>query len=336
VTLDAAETKQSSGRPSALWMLGGATLFYAVLATVVAPHRYPTTLLSYALEVSRALPLILIPAILVLSLFKEAKTPLAYTLRLVRERGWSALAVAAGFCIAVSAFTSLKLSIPDLVPFYADEYFEWLDRVIHGAPPWTYTHAVIPDWAEFPLAYVYSGIWYILWFGVIGFVAFWRDERRVRYLWAHGLMLFILGTVLATAMSSYGPIFFDYFDGGPAYDELIRVLDSGVVGGAERDIAAYLYSGYGDAASTLGTGISAMPSMHVAIVVLNACFFWSLDRRLGIAGWFLVALILIGSVHFGWHYAIDGYLSLILVPAIWWVTGRLFASGDPNAAPDPT
>jgi hypothetical protein len=278
------------------------------------------------LEVSRALPLILIPAILILSLVRQARAPLAYAWIIVRERGIGALAVALGFCVAISAFTTFKLSIPEIVPFYADGYFEWLDRAIHGGAPWTYTHAVIPDWAEYPLAYVYSGIWYILWFGIIGFMAFWRDDRRVRYLWAHGLMLVILGTAMAIATASYGPIFFDSFGGGPAYDALLRKLDTSVVGSAEREIAAYLLSGYGDANNTLGTGISAMPSMHVAVAALNACFLWSINRWLGFAGWVLTFLILIGSVHFGWHYAIDGYVALVVVAAIWWVTGLVFGA----------
>ncbi|TIN21837.1 MAG: hypothetical protein E5Y31_19780 [Mesorhizobium sp.] len=35
-----------------------------------------------------------------------------------------------------------------------------------------------------------------------------------------------------------------------------------------------------------------------------------------------VALILFGSVYSGWHYAIDGYVSIALVILIWWITGK--------------
>ena len=35
--------------------------------------------------------------------------------------------------------------------------------------------------------------------------------------------------------------------------------------------------------------------------------------------------ILVGSVHLGWHYAIDGYVAAIMVWVIWMVSGRLVA-----------
>ncbi|MER8866395.1 hypothetical protein NKI19_22205 [Mesorhizobium sp. M0751] len=34
-------------------------------------------------------------------------------------------------------------------------------------------------------------------------------------------------------------------------------------------------------------------------------------------------LILYGSVFTGWHYAVDGYASIVVVSVIWWATGRL-------------
>ncbi|WP_352458864.1 MULTISPECIES: phosphatase PAP2 family protein [unclassified Mesorhizobium] len=46
------------------------------------------------------------------------------------------------------------------------------------------------------------------------------------------------------------------------------------------------------------------------------------QRRL-VLGWTFAALILYGSVFTGWHYAVDGYASIIVVSVIWWATGRL-------------
>ena len=40
--------------------------------------------------------------------------------------------------------------------------------------------------------------------------------------------------------------------------------------------------------------------------------------------------ILVGSVHLGWHYAVDGLVSMGLVPILWFAIGRLLRS--PRAA----
>jgi hypothetical protein len=45
------------------------------------------------------------------------------------------------------------------------------------------------------------------------------------------------------------------------------------------------------------------------------------NRFLGIALSINVFLILIATVFLGWHYAIDGYVSIVGTAAIWWVVG---------------
>jgi membrane-associated phospholipid phosphatase len=75
--------------------------------------------------------------------------------------------------------------------------------------------------------------------------------------------------------------------------------------------------------SMLGGGISAMPSMHVAFSILFALGLRRLSRR-----WYYVALVYafviwVGSIYFGWHYAVDGVFAVPLVLVIWKVSGRI-------------
>jgi hypothetical protein len=69
-------------------------------------------------------------------------------------------------------------------------------------------------------------------------------------------------------------------------------------------------------------GIAAMPSVHVALPVLYALAAWKLHRRLGILFGAYALLIFLGSVHLGWHYAVDGYVTLLIVPMVWWLSGK--------------
>jgi membrane-associated phospholipid phosphatase len=89
------------------------------------------------------------------------------------------------------------------------------------------------------------------------------------------------------------------------------------------EASGYLYASYQTGDSAMGTGISAMPSMHLAIVTLNACMLTSLNRHVGVLAWIYVALIQLGSVYLGWHYALDGYFSIAAVGLIWWGVGRV-------------
>ena len=70
-------------------------------------------------------------------------------------------------------------------------------------------------------------------------------------------------------------------------------------------------------------GISAMPSMHVASTVMMTLYAFSVSR---IWGWVMTAftaVILVGSVQLGWHYAIDGYVSIVVALGCYWVARKV-------------
>jgi len=69
-------------------------------------------------------------------------------------------------------------------------------------------------------------------------------------------------------------------------------------------------------------GISAMPSIHVGVAVLFAILGWRTNRILGFGFTIYALLIQLGSIHLGWHYAIDGYFSAILTGMLWKGSGR--------------
>ena len=44
---------------------------------------------------------------------------------------------------------------------------------------------------------------------------------------------------------------------------------------------------------------------------------------MGIAFAAYAGVILLGSVHLGWHYAVDGYAAIGIALACWWIAGVL-------------
>lgn len=242
------------------------------------------------------------------------------------------------FC---GAFTLVKSSITLFNPFGWDARFEALDRWLHGGyAPW----ALLQPLLGTPEISHWLNIFYNLWFFIVSFVWVWqafslRDPAlRAQFFASLLLVWMIFGNLLAAVFSSAGPCYFGRVTGLPdpfaplmdylhAANEVSRVWALTVQDG--------LWAGYAESAIGLGSGISAMPSMHVAMAVLLALLFWRTNRLLGIFGWLYALIIQIGSVHLGWHYAIDGYLGAAGTLAVWFAVGRLARSGYAARLPAP-
>jgi membrane-associated phospholipid phosphatase len=84
----------------------------------------------------------------------------------------------------------------------------------------------------------------------------------------------------------------------------------------------------------VGGGISAMPSVHNALAALFALAAFQLNRAAGWIAASYAALIWIGSIHLGWHYALDGVVAFALTYGIWIVCGRIAAALDKQPEAD--
>jgi hypothetical protein len=75
-------------------------------------------------------------------------------------------------------------------------------------------------------------------------------------------------------------------------------------------------------------GISAMPSMHVTIAALMAIWGWRINRVIGLALTAFAAVILIGSIHLAWHYAVDGIAGITLAAIFWAMAGTVVRASE--------
>ena len=88
-----------------------------------------------------------------------------------------------------------------------------------------------------------------------------------------------------------------------------------------RTAASYLWYQYAHEGGEIGGGISAMPSLHVAIAAWVALVFRAYVSRAQIIGWAWFAAILFGSVYLGWHYAVDGIVAVAISFGAWAIAG---------------
>ena len=254
---------------------------------------------------------------------------------LVRDvRSWNLgerIAVAAPAVLAFSFFGSsfgaIKSAIPQMHPYTWDATFAAWDVAIHGQDAWR----VIQPLVGHPLiSSALTGVYHfwLLAFNlglVIAFAASPTSILRKQFLIAFILSWTLIGNLAATLLASVGPCFVQPMLGDPRYDGLMAYLRTA----AEQypiltlDVQQMLLDDARRGAAGLGRGISAMPSMHVSISLLLALALRRLWPAWQWAGWLFLAVIMVGSVHLGYHYAVDGYISLVLTLLVWKLSGMM-------------
>lgn len=231
----------------------------------------------------------------------------------------------AAIAIFLGAFTTLKNLLPLLNDFTFDRQLADLDRLLHlGHDPWTLLKPspALLQYVEF----LYGIVWGSSTPVFAMFMAMFCTDRelRMRFFLVYIVTWIFLGNVLACAFLSGGPAFYHHFaEEAERFAGLRALLEAG----EGSPLSAYAFQSYLwnlhiNGRAGLASGISAFPSLHVAIAALCAMTTWRLNRALGMVAWIFALSILIGSVYLGWHYAIDGYVSIIAVAVLWWSAGR--------------
>jgi hypothetical protein len=231
-----------------------------------------------------------------------------------------------------ATFTNLKVLIPAIAPFGWDPTFAEWDRMLHGGyHPWQILQPLFGYPYVTSLLNAVYHLWFFLAYGVVCWqiAATDRPRLRMQYLLTFVLIWAVIGNIAATLLSSAGPVYFGRVTGLPdPYTPLMSYLHQAdtiatVPALRVQEMLWKLYQSHGIA---VGGGISAMPSLHVAIAVSFVLLTRPIDRRLAVGFAIFAVLIFLGSIHLGWHYAIDGYVAAIGAWLIWrgvgWLLGR--------------
>lgn len=233
------------------------------------------------------------------------------------------------FPVFAATFSYFKVAIPDLHPFAWDVRLAALDRFLHGGvDPWMILQPVLGH----PFVTAAINAAYHLWFGAAYGAILWMmvDTRRrllrMRFLLTFLLTWILLGNLAATVFSSAGPVYFGRVTGlADPFAPLMAYLNAANEAASvpALEIQELLWRWYRSGAAMAGAGISAMPSVHVGVAFSFFLLGRAISPRLGYLGAAFAAIILIGSVHLGWHYAVDGYVAIVLTWVIWRGVGWL-------------
>lgn len=210
--------------------------------------------------------------------------------------------------IQMAVLTWTKIMLPLASPFWADPLLADVDHAIFRVDPWLIVEALF-GWAA-PMVDAAYVSWILVKFVTLAAVLAAPESRKK----AQALLSYFL-IVACTALGQYllssgGPVFYERLGFGGRFDALpiepwVKVASS------------YVWNDYLRAGGDLGTGISAMPSLHVAIALWFALVMRAYLPRAAVLGYLYFALILIGSVLLGWHYAVDGIAAIAITLLSW-------------------
>jgi hypothetical protein len=273
---------------------------------------------------------------------RDPTRPLQGALRQLADLPMPRLLAGAALFLSVAVFygtfTSVKNMLPEIAPFYADRAFADLDLALHGGvDPWVLLQPVLGHQpVTRAVEILYSSGWTVLLYAVPGLVAMLPAFAAVRrrFFLAFFAIWIVQGNLVALAGLSAGPAFFGAVAGDAArFAPLLDYLSfSGGMLHSASAYQQYLWSSHLAGTAEFATGISAFPSLHVAMATLYVLFAWPFSRRVASALVAFWLVILAGSVHLGWHYAVDGYAAALLTVLIWQAAGRLARDRSAAAA----
>ncbi len=218
------------------------------------------------------------------------------------------------------SYSSIKQSIPLFNHFSFDSWLYRIDKILHfNYSPWEILHPLV----GYPIITLFIDFCYLAWGSIfvysLLYMACHGDRRlRLQFFISLACCWILIGNILAIVLSSAGPCYFSEVTGATVspYAELFDYLRS-IPGLKAVGIQSSLWQAFQAGHFMPLGGISAMPSMHVSIAVLLALLYRNMNRWLGWAFTGFAIHVQIGSVHLGWHYAVDGYLSAIMTILIW-------------------
>ena len=238
------------------------------------------------------------------------------------------------FPLFLGAYTWAKVSIPFVVGYGWESFWAEADQIIFRRDPWLLAHALSPPW----LAYAWTFFYAIVWGFVLVFsgalISCFASRRLVATFYSAMMLSWLFGGILlAYLLSAAGPVFAHLVDPAlqlrfaPLRAELLDLLgQDNLVLRSQR----YLAAGMNAKVALNGSGVSAMPSMHIATATI--CLLAARGTR-----WLLLALpfwlmTFFGSVYLGYHYAVDAPVAAAVAIVCWAIARRIYFRPEAVAA----
>lgn len=243
------------------------------------------------------------------------RRPLAIYMREVARPGWWLLWPRLWLAVVLMTYGYfwLKVAVPLVNPRLWDGTLWRFDAWLHfGISPSVFVPNLFAGTPLVPLL----DHWYAIWVATVFYTfCFWSatlDPQLRRRFVRSCVLLWTLGSWLYLALPAMGPVYVQPQAFDAVRDEMPRVHAGQVALGKNyQRILAGRRSGVLRSFNPT-RGIAAMPSLHVGAHFLF--FLWARRRARPLVLPFALATVFTfaGALLSGWHYAIDGYVGMLL------------------------
>ena len=232
--------------------------------------------------------------------------------------------------LVLGTFLSMKVQIARFHPFDYDAYIIHItQRMTGGKLAWE----ILIGWLGHRWIMAVFNTAYYLWFPILcatftlRMFSLKRPHLRLQFILTVAACWGLIGSFAALAFSSAGPAFLPKLWGGATpFDGLLQFLQHLQNSGLDLtalQVQDALWRLYVEHSDLSGSGISAMPSVHVTMATVLALYGWRLGRVVGSAYTAFAIIIFFGSIMLAFHYALDGIVGAGAAALIWYVSGRL-------------
>lgn len=191
-----------------------------------------------------------------------------------------------------------------------------IDRILFfGRDPWT----ILARLNSTAAAIFYHRGWFVMMIlALIVVLSAPPSAQKSAAMLTYFLCWSVVGPLIHIMLPAAGPIFYMQMGYGDRFAALQNVSET-------REIAAYLWAIYAGEGFGPGSGISAMPSLHIATTAWMVLAARAFTPRLFVPTLLLGFAIFLLSIALGWHYAMDGIVGGLAAWLCWRIAHAFYA-----------